>query len=112
MFDKALFALPGIKRILGILGLLAIVQAACIVGQAFTLAWALSNLWHGATLDAQAAYIGGFFGCFFARQACATAQDAALARYAHEQTSDLRKRLLDTALGTPAVRKKVLLLTP
>ncbi|MDO4400751.1 MAG: thiol reductant ABC exporter subunit CydD, partial [Coriobacteriia bacterium] len=98
MFDKALFALPGIRRILVLLGLFAVVQAAAIIGQALTLATALDNLWHAFPIDSQAGWIAGFFGCFLAKQITVTAQDSLLARYAQHQGARLRKELLGASL--------------
>lgn len=102
MFDKALLALPGIKQVLAALGVLAVLQAAAIIGQAITLATALDNLWHGAALESQVVWIGGFFACFFLKQAAGTSEDALLARYARKQASRLRGELLRASLCGPA----------
>ena len=97
MFDKALLSLPGIKRILGLLGLLAILKAAAIIGSIWALSSAIANLWAGEAFGSQILLVGAFLGCFLGRQVVVYAQDALLARYAAEQGARLRDNLLDQA---------------
>ena len=97
MFDKALLSLPGMKRILGVLGVLAIAKAAAIIGQAWTLATAIANLWSGEAFAAQLPLVAGFLACFLVRQALVYAQDALLSRYAATEGSQLRERILSRA---------------
>ena len=99
MFDRALLSLPGINRMLALLGVLSAVKAAAIVGQAATLAWAITNLWNGAAFAGQLPLVAGFLCCFLARQAAIVAQDASLSRYAAQQGARLRTELLECAFA-------------
>ncbi len=94
LIDKSLFTLPGAGRTLGVLLVFALLQAACVVGQAFGLAAALTNLWNGQALDAQATLLAQFALCFVGRQAIVHVQSALLDGYAHERTAELRTKLL------------------
>ena len=44
MIDKAIFALPGVGRILGLLAASAALQALAVLGQAWSLSRAITNL--------------------------------------------------------------------
>ena len=43
MIDKAIFALPGVGRILGLLAASAALQALAVLGQAWSLSRAITN---------------------------------------------------------------------
>lgn len=94
MIDKAIFRLPGVHRMLGIVLVLAIARALAIVGQALGLANAIVNLWNGAALADQLTYIALFLACFVLRQALLNLQSRMLERYATERAADLRQQLL------------------
>ena len=57
MIDKAIFALPGIKRILALLALFAGLQAFAVLGQAWSLSTAITNLWLGDAVAGQMWYV-------------------------------------------------------
>lgn len=106
MIDKALFALPGIRKALGILAGLALLRAFITVGQAWTLASALTDLWNGGALQDQALWIAAFLACFIGKQAVLYVQDAYLDRFAYEQADALRQDALQKvfAVGSPIVQ--------
>ena len=54
MIDKAIFALPGVGRILGPLAASAALQALAVLGQAWSLSTAITNLWLGGAVVDQA----------------------------------------------------------
>ena len=72
MFDKRLFALPGSKSAIAWCIATSLLLAAFMVGQAATLAWALTLLWEGNTLSDVAAQLGAFALCFIGKQAVST----------------------------------------
>ena len=99
MIDRALFALEGIRAALGALLAFAVLRALLVVGQAWTLASAIVNLWGGAPLSGQAALVAGFFACFLGGQLVRCAQDSYLDRYAYARVDDLRRKLLQAIFG-------------
>lgn len=99
MIDRALFALEGIRGALGVLLAFAAARALLVVGQAWTLASAIVNLWQGAPLSDQVLLVAGFFVCFVGGQLVRYAQDSYLDRYAYVRIDDLRGRLLRTLFG-------------
>lgn len=102
MLDRAIFALPGVRRVLALLASASALQALCIVGQAWFLATALANLWHGAPIPDQTAWIALFFACFVARQGAVYAEDAYLETYAYDRADELRQELLRKVFTTKA----------
>lgn len=94
MVDKAIFQLPGIKRMLALSCAFAAARACAIVGQAIGLAAAIANVWGGAALVGQVPWVALFFACFVARQVIASAQNATLDAYAYREADELRTRLL------------------
>lgn len=99
MIDKALFKLPKVGMVLGLLFVVALAQAACILGEAYSLARAITNLWEGAAVAAQAGLIGIFAACFIGNQIIVYARDTFLARFAHARASELRNQLLEEVFG-------------
>ena len=94
MIDRALFSLPGARRVLafltgcaGALGLLA-------VGQGLALARAITVLWEGQSLGDAACAAALFLTCFLARQLVRNIQDARMERYACKRADALRRDLL------------------
>lgn len=102
MIDKAIFALPGVRRALALLAALSVLQGLCIVGQAWSLATALTGIWNAGTLADQALWIALFFACFVAKQAAVYAEDAYLDAYAYERADELRQELLRKVFVTKA----------
>lgn len=94
MVDKAIMRLPNIRKILGVLAGYAILQALFIIGQAYTLAMVITQLWEGQTLSTQWGMIGAFFISYSARHGVTFLRDKLLDTYAQEQASQLRQQLL------------------
>ena len=102
MIDKSLFTLPGAGRILGIVFVFGIVQALCVIGQAFGLAHALTNLWNAQALADQVPHIVLFFACFVGKQLVLHVQNILLDNYAADQAASLREQLLSKVFSTQA----------
>ncbi|MDR1359050.1 MAG: thiol reductant ABC exporter subunit CydD, partial [Coriobacteriales bacterium] len=94
MIDRSLFGLPGIQRVLLLLAGLAVLTAAAILGLAWTLSSALTNLWLGGSLPDQFLWIALFLLCFVGVQGIAYVQDLLLDSYAHERADALRQQLV------------------
>lgn len=92
--DKAIFRLPTIKKIMGLLAGLAVLQALFIVGQAYTLATVITNLWEGKGIKEQSLIIGAFFLIYLARHGVTFLRDKLLDDYAATQALNLRQQLL------------------
>ncbi|WP_139650657.1 thiol reductant ABC exporter subunit CydD [Raoultibacter phocaeensis] len=102
MIDKAVFELPGIKRVLAALCGFAAAQALCIIGQALSLSTAITNLWYGGALADQLVWIAAFFLCFVGKQGIVYMQEGFINRYAYERADALRSDLLHTIFATKA----------
>ena len=102
MIDKSLFGLPGAGRTMGILMVLALLQAGLVIGQAWAIAGAITNLWNGAAVADQLVPAIQFACCFIARQLVVFVQDTYLDTYAHARTSELREQLLERIFATQA----------
>ena len=94
MIDKAIFELPGVKRVLGALCAFAACQALCIIGEAWSLSSAITNLWYGGALPDQIPWIILFFACFVGKQGFVYMQDGLMDHYAYERADALRLELL------------------
>ncbi len=94
MIDKALFALPGFRRALAVMAVAAACTGACVIGQALSLATALTNLWNGSPLLEQAVWLAVFACCFLVRQVVANAQGTWLDAYAAARADELRDAVL------------------
>jgi len=94
MIDKAIFSLPGVRRMLAIVLVLSIARALAVVGQALGLANAVVNLWGGAALAEQLPWLALFFACFVLRQVLVNAQASLLDRYSRERAEEMREQLL------------------
>ena len=99
MIDRAIFSLPGIRKMLALTLALAVARALCVVGQALGLAHAVVGVWGGQPLIDQALWLVLFLVGFVARQGIASIQAAALDRYARERASELRQQLLRRVLS-------------
>ena len=94
MIDRAIFRLPGVRRVLVAALVLSILRAFAVVGQAVGLANAVVNLWGGQPWADQLTWVALFLVCFVARQLIANAQSALLERFAAERADELRGQLL------------------
>ena len=114
MFDKNLMKLPGMRAVMGALVLLALLQAASVIGQAIGLSRAICVLWDGAgtassfpdgsgvealvsgssPLEAAFPDIVLFAVCFVLMQLVRFAQETMLDRYSLKQAKALRSNLL------------------
>lgn len=102
MIDRSLFTLPGAGKIMGMLLVLGIIQGACVLGQAFGLAGAIDNLWHGGALADQVGLIALFAGCFIGTQLVIFVQDNLLDSFARKRGTELREQLLEGVFQTQA----------
>lgn len=93
MFDKRLFTLPGAKSAIAWCIATSLLLAAFMVGQAATLAWALTLLWEGNTLSDVAAQLGAFALCFIGKQAVSTIRAKQLELFAAARTEEFRQQL-------------------
>ena len=94
MIDKALFTLPGFRRALAVMAVAAACTGACVIGQALSLATALTNLWNGSPLPEQVVWLAVFACCFLLRQVVANAQGRWLDAYAAARADELRDAVL------------------
>lgn len=94
MIDKSLMALPGMKKIIGLLAGLAVLQALFIIGQGWTLAAAITGLWSGGSLSAQVPWMAGFFIVYLGRHLITYLRETLLDRYAATTSKELRQQLL------------------
>lgn len=93
MFDKRLFTLPCAKSAIAWCIATSLLLAAFMVGQAATLAWALTLLWEGNTLSDVAAQLGAFALCFIGKQAVSTIRAKQLELFAAARTEEFRQQL-------------------
>ncbi|MGM0125219.1 thiol reductant ABC exporter, CydD subunit [Enterococcus sp. AZ194] len=94
MIDRAIVKLPGMKKMLGLLAGLAVLQAIFIIGQAYTIATAITGLWEGGTLSEQINWIVLFILVYAGRHFVTFLRDKMLDNYAYKQARDLRNQLL------------------
>lgn len=108
MMDKAIIGLPGIKKIMGMLAGLSVLQALFIIGQAYTLATVITNLWCGELLLNQLEMIVAFFVIYLARHGVTFVRDKILDKYSAEQAGYLRQLLLEKIfrVGPQIVQKQ------
>ncbi|WP_265460034.1 thiol reductant ABC exporter subunit CydD [Enterococcus sp. HY326] len=95
MIDKAIMRFPGIKQMMGLLAGLSVLQAIFIIGQAYALSNGITNLWNGEKLSGQVSWILLFFIFFMGRHLVILFRDQRLDNYAYDQSSQLRKKLLE-----------------
>lgn len=100
MIDRSLFTLPKVGMILGLLLVFSLGEAACVIGQAYALSRAITNLWDGGLLADQTILVATFAACFFGKQAFVFVRDTILASYAHKQADTLRVKLLSRVFGS------------
>lgn len=93
--DRSLFTLPKVGMVMVILLILALAEAACVLGEAFSLARAITNLWEGGVLTDQLVLVGIFAACFIGKQLIVFGRETFLSKFARERVSELRDQLLD-----------------
>lgn len=94
MFDRTLFSLPGVKRVLILLGCCAFLYAVLVFFQAFSLASFVVHCWEGSNFADELIWLAFFAVAYLGRQCIRYAQDALLDSYAAKTASELRKNLL------------------
>ncbi|MBQ9069362.1 MAG: thiol reductant ABC exporter subunit CydD, partial [Eggerthellaceae bacterium] len=100
MIDRSLFALPKVGMVMGILLGVSLAYAACTLGEAFSLAQAITNLWEGGALPEQVTLLCVFAACFVGKQVLVFGRDTFLARFSQQRVSELRDQLLDGVFGS------------
>ncbi|MEG0255710.1 thiol reductant ABC exporter subunit CydD [Vagococcus sp.] len=108
MIDKNLFRIDKIRPVLIGLAGLGVLQALLIIGQAYFLSHAISELWNGQNVASQLTEMGIFFICFLLRQVLNFFRDGFLDKFAYEQSKVVRQQLLDKVfrLGPNFVQKE------
>ena len=86
--------LPGMKAIMMALVVLALLQAACIVGWAYGLTQAVCLLWNGAAMEQAVPALVMFALCFIVLQLLRFAQETMLDRFSLARTLELREGIL------------------
>lgn len=101
MIDRLLFTLKGAKGILARCGAWALIAAVFIATQALSLAWALTELWKGASLLEQIPWLALFACCFAVRQLAKNRESIMLDSFAEARAKEfresLRARIFDNA---------------
>lgn len=108
MIDKNLFRIDKMRSVLIGLAGLGVLQALLIIGQAYFLSSAISELWNGKSVSSQIKAMVIFFICFLLRQVLNFFRDRYLDTYAYEQAKIVRQQLLDKVfrLGPNFVQKE------
>lgn len=108
MIDKNLFRIDKMRSVLIGLAGLGVLQALLIIGQAYFLSSAISELWNGESVSSQIKPMSIFFICFLLRQVLNFFRDRFLDTYAYEQAKIVRQQLLDKVfrLGPNFVQKE------
>ena len=91
MFDRTLFSLPGVKRILILLACISLLYAALVFLQAFALASFVVHCWEGAYFLNELSWLALFVASYLGRQLILYAQDALLESFAAQTATTLRK---------------------
>ncbi|MDD6651879.1 MAG: ATP-binding cassette domain-containing protein, partial [Eggerthellales bacterium] len=100
--DENLRQLPHASRTMGILVVLSVADALLTIGQAGTLAYALTLLWNLQPLVSALPFVGAFAAFFLARQALAWGRTAFTTRYASDTASHLLHQLAGHAYDAGA----------
>lgn len=95
MIDRDLMRLPAIRRIMPLIGVLAVLQGLVIVGQAVCLSQGISLLWDRQGLDKAWLYILGFFVAFALRELVNFFRLRFLDGFAYKLAMDYRQQLLE-----------------
>ena len=86
--------IDGMRGIFAVLLVFALLQAAAIIGQSWTLASVIANLWGGFGIESQLTLIAGFFGCFAANRLITYVQETMLDKFSVSRAEQLREALL------------------
>ena len=106
MFDKAIFKLPHIHRTLAILVLFAMMETACILGEAFGLSRGLVALWEGGVFE-DALWNLSLFACsFVCVRITLDLREAFISSYALRCARGTRKALSDGRTASAALRHR------
>ena len=102
MFDKAIFKLPHIYRTLATLVLFALMETACILGEAFGLSRGLVALWEGGVFE-DALWNLSLFACsFVCVRITLDLREAFISSYALRCARETRKDLFGALFQTGA----------
>ena len=93
MIDKSLFRFAGIRRIMGLLAALSLVQGAGVVAQAYGLTLALVQIWDRHGLRSLVRPVLIFFVAFTIRQLCDVAKQRVATDHADRIVGELRPRI-------------------
>ena len=93
MIDKSLFRFTGIRRIMGLLAALSLVQGASVVAQAYGLTLALVQIWGRHGLRSLVRPVLIFFVAFTIRQLCDVAKQRVATDHADRIVGELRPRI-------------------
>ena len=106
MFDRNLMKLDGMPAVMAALVLLALMQAAALIGQSWLLAHALSALWFGASVQETAPDIVGFIACFSVLHLIRFAQETMLDRFSKKKACNLRDSILNSTFDARTMLAK------
>ena len=93
MIDKSLFRFTGIRRIMGLLAALSLVQGISVVAQAYGLTLALVQIWNRHGLQSLVRPVLIFFAAFTVRQLCDVAKQRVATDHADRIVGELRPRI-------------------
>lgn len=96
MIDRLLFTIKGVRAVLITCTTFSLITGALIMGQAFFLTTALTNLWYNHPLEEQAIYLAFFVVCLIARQVADNIQSGWLESFATKRADEFRTRLFET----------------
>lgn len=96
MIDRLLFTIKGVRAALITCTIFSLITGALIMGQAFFLTTALTNLWYNHPLEEQAIYLAFFVVCLIARQATDNIQSGWLESFATKRADEFRTGLFET----------------
>ncbi len=92
---RGLGKLSGIKPVMAVLALCAMVQSAAIILQAVWLAQAISGLFAGESLQSQIGRLIGFLAALLLRQGMTFVQSKIAYRFAEKTGESLRRQMMD-----------------
>lgn len=96
MIDRLLFTIKGARAALITCTIFSLITGALIMGQAFFLTTALTNLWYNHPLEEQAIYLAFFVVCLIARQVADNIQSGWLESFATKRADEFRTGLFET----------------
>lgn len=95
MIDRALFKLPGVRRILPVIGILAFLQSAVIFGQALFLSASIVGFWQSKPIQHIIPDVIGFALCFIGRELVNFIRQTFLDKFAYRLAENYRQEMLD-----------------